>query len=480
MAELAVNALPDPLSMPVVPSLDELRELADYALAALSKRHIPFPVNPIPEEWTVDKIREARKRHDQGFFWDTMRLIRIVTTDPRVASALSQRVDTPTGLPIKARPCKLRNGAGVGETARAECEDMFSIRSYSCPPTTRRALLRDQVMAGVAIGQNVWTPRADGERWDVRLERWPLEYAQWNSTLNRYQVFTREGLLTIEHGHGKWVIFEPHGPQSWLHGAIRALSMPWIDRTYGIRYRSQHAAAHGSPVPVGVMPQGVPINGPEGKLFHRFITSLLSIRIGAVRPFGSAIEYLEPKTQAWQVFDSIVKNSNEDIALALLGQDGTVTKAGVYTAPAFDGIRFDLAELDTQTFEVGAQTGMIRPWCAVNFGTEYEPTIETVLPDPEEDARRAEVAKLYPAFGQALGFLRDNGGIEITDELVSALAKEYGVPPEVAAVLKLAPKPDPVAAPALPGAPPADGQEPEGDEPPADGQPVSGQRPIAA
>jgi uncharacterized protein DUF935 len=427
MADLSLGSYPDPLSMPEAPNLEELSELADRVERVLSHRYTPFPVASLPEDWTVDKVRAARKLHDQGQFYHSMRLVRVVTTDPRVKSALSQRVDTPTGLPIRAIAAGPRAGTGASRVARDECEAMFTPRSYTAPPTIRRAILRDMVMVGVAIAQNVWTPRGDGERWDVRLEPWPLEHAVWNASINRYQVITTEGLLTIEHGHGKWCIFEPNGPRSWLLGAIRDLSMPWADRTYGIRYRSQHAAAHGSPVPVGELPQGIPIESAPGRLFQRLVSALLTMRIGGVRPFGSKIEYLEPKTQAWQVFDSIVRNSNEDISLSLLGQDGTVTKGGVYTAPAFDGIRFDLAELDTQTFEVGAQTGLVAPWAGVNFGVEYAPTISTVLPDPEEDERREAFGETVEAFGRGLVALR-MAGLEVTDELVTALAREYGLP----------------------------------------------------
>lgn len=415
---------PPALSMPEEQSIDELRELAD---TVLSKTYTPFPAQTLPEDWSIDKIRSARKQHDIGNFEASKRLERVVTTDPRVQTGLKQRLAV--GLPLKVTASSWQGGRGTGEVARSECEDMFSARSVCCPPHVRRSIRREMALPGIAICQVIWAPRDDGSRWDARVEPWPLEHVTWNSSVNRYQVNTTEGPQIIEHGHGKWIIFEPHGPgpQSWHMGALRAIVMAWADRTYAIRYRAQHAAAHGSPVPVGVMPEGMPTEGKEGKAYQRFIQRLLTMRVGGLRPFGSELKYLEPATSAWQVFDSIEDCSGEDILLPLIGQDGTAKKGTVYTAPMFEGVRFDLVELDHVTFETQVQTGLVNIWAAINFGSEWTPTAAHEIPDPEADAKAASAAKRHADFNDAFGRYKANRFDVRAKDFASKLATDCGV-----------------------------------------------------
>jgi hypothetical protein len=382
----------------------------------------PYPIQPLPEDWTLEKIRTARKQHDIGNFTDTVRLRDVLTIDPRIESGLMQRCATPIGLTVDVTASEARGGRGVSALAKNEVTDWFDRGSRVAGHTVRRRILEDLVMAGVAIAQVHWRFDEEGGWWRVwSVEPWPLEFAFFNPSLGAIQLITTDGLLTPRHGDGKWLVIERFGMKSWMHGAVRALSTPWADRAFGIRYRAGHAQRHGSPAPVGELPEGIPIDSADGKAFQKFVKALWQGRPWAVKPLGAKVELLEARTTAWQVFNDIVKTSDSDIAITLLGQDGTQAKGGVYTSPQFKGVRFDLVQDDAQTLDGAFETGLALPYASINYGAEFVPHIESAVPDPEEDARKASAARDVEAFARGVISLRA-AGFTLTPDYVEDMA----------------------------------------------------------
>lgn len=414
----------------------------DIEKGDIEREWSPFPIQPFPEDWTLEKIRAARKRHDIGIFSETVRLRDVLTVDPRVESGLMQRCATPIGLTVDVTPAKARGGKGVSANVAAEVKSWFKRGSKVAGHAVRRKILEDLVMGGVAIAQLHWRFEPDEALWYVdRIEPWPLEFTWYNPALTALQIITTDGLYTPRHGDGKWIVIEPYGTKSWLHGAVRALSMPWADRAFGVRYRAAAAARQGGTAPIGELPEGIPINSDDGKQFQRLVKALWQGRPWGVKPFGSKLELLEAKTNAWQIFNDIVKTSDADIAIALLGQDATQAKGSVYTSPQFKGVRFDYAQNDAQALDGAFETGAALPYVAVNYGTEFCPSIESAVPDPEEADRRAAVARNYEAFGRGVVSLR-SAGAKVTAEDWERMGDEYGItPPKLEKDLEPFPEP---------------------------------------
>lgn len=358
-------------------------------------------------------------------------MIEGLVTDPRIFSALSQRVSTPIGLPWHVENSGFRGGLGASARAVAAVGALFERTSVSCPQPVQESLVRDAVMAGVGIAQIHWvtTPEA----WIPIVEPWPLAFTRWDSTARQFVVTTTKGEVPIEHGQGKWIILTPNGPRSWMYGALRALSEPWSDRQLTIRYRSQHAGAHGSPTPVGTLPEGISTDSKEGSQFLAMLRQMREGRIAALKPFGSEIAMLEAHTNAADVFGSIISNETDDIVACLLGQDGTAKKGSVYTAPVFDGVRFDLVERDVGALDAALTTGLVEWFVRLNFDERAMPSICHVVPDPEEDGRLAAKRARYDGFFatwralQGAGFVGDQPTAE-------RLAHEYGIESPMVAV----------------------------------------------
>lgn len=368
-----------------------------------------------------------------------------MSRDPRISSARAQRVATPTTLPWAVDPSELGNGRGISRIAAEEAEYAICGASPAIPPHIVRRGVDDLVDYGVAIFQIIWTPTKDGTRLNYRLEPWPMQYIWWNSLLRCYQATTAEGLVTVRHGDGHWLVLEAHGIESWLFGVLRSLAMTWADRTYGIRYRSQHAAAHGSPAPIGKLPGRIPINSPQGVAFQALVRQLRDGRGAGVIPEGAEIESYEPKgTSTGAVFRQIVDCSDSDIAIGYLGSDGTQKKGPVYTPPMLEGVRFDLVELDAMTVDACLNSGLLPIWAAANFGdAAVAPMFRRVLPDPEADERVTSNSRRHDALTRAIAEYR-TAGFMIDQPFVDRLARDYDVDAPT-----LSPTP-PAAQPAVP------------------------------
>lgn len=383
------------------------------------------PITPLTMTgWNVDRIRRARDAHALGEFDVSALLADAMLVDPRIVAGLLQRLGPSLGIPREVKGGKRWNGKGLTETVRAEAEALFAPESTACPPGTLAAGFLSTAMMGPAILQNVWTPRDDATRIDVEARPWPMQLARWNEARRRYQLFTTDGELTIEPNDGKWIVIEPYGPRSYLFGALRALALVWADRSYAIRDRSNHSAAHGSMSIVGTLPQSVATDSAEGKAFRVVLQMLQRARSGLVKAFGSAIETLEPKTLAWQIFGQIVDSSNRDIMLALNGIDGTAVYKPI---SQIDGVRYDLVRLELGAATVSYNEGLVKPWTLYNFGdADLVPRLGWLVPDPREQERLDALGRRHQAFSMALTGYR-KAGVLVDQPFVDRLAASFGV-----------------------------------------------------
>lgn len=363
--------------------------------------------------WDVRRITEARQAHKLGLFTTSGYLASQFLTDPRIYAGLLQRIGPPFALAKQVQGSQWWNGKGLAEDVRLEAESMFHDGSRAVPPAVLGTIFATDAIMGCCIAQNVVKPRPDGSRWDFELRPWPMRHSWWNQSKRCYQVqTTTDGVVDVRHGDGKWVVFEPWGFESFDWGALPALSICYGDRRFAIRDRSNHAQAHGSPAIVGTLPQGIKPQSTEAAAFEARLRMLQNSRSGLIKPFGTTIEYLEAKTLAYQIFGDILTSNNQDIAIALLGQDGTTeNKGGTYTkALVLDGVRYDLVKIDIRGVEEPINSGFLRPWTILNHGEEkLASVLSWLVPDPREDARRAELAARVNAFNAAIAGFRANG-----------------------------------------------------------------------
>ena len=153
-----------------------------------------------------------------------------------------------------------------------------------------------------------------------------------------------------------------------------------------------------------------------------------------IQPFGAAVDFLASGATNWQIFKELVDYATSEAARIYLGTDGTLGSKG--GAPGVDvqslfGVAATRVEGDLKCIEKGLRTGVIEPWCAVNFGdSTLAPTRRYMLPDADADAARASLATRKAAFYEEIEKARANG-FEINQDVVNRIASEHGVTPPV-------------------------------------------------
>ncbi len=372
--------------------------------------------------WDLDQIKAARDAHMSGSFAQTDGMCAAMQKDAAIFAARLNRIAPALGLPR-------RIVGGATEAARAEAERTF-LRG---PSGLSRELMADifdtHAMAGFVVLQNIWTPRDDDSRIDVRAELWPLASLQWRDYERRLYAQTRDGLVEVQHGDGKWVVIAARSERPWQAGALIPLALAWGDRAYGIRDRSRNAEAHGEAKPIGYLPEGVDVNGPEGAAMAEALQKLHAARGLMLAPAGSEVKYLESMNQAWQIFREIIASDTSDITKSLLGSDGAASATGgnyVKDSMLF-GVRNDIVEADVGGAARGLGEGMLGVWEGVNFGGGGELlTLEWLMPDADEDARRESLAKRTKAFNESVAAYRANGFL-VDQAYADELAQNFGV-----------------------------------------------------
>jgi hypothetical protein len=382
--------------------------------------------------WTLDAIRDARDQQMLGRFARPARLAEATRTDYAIFASFLNRLAPQRGLPVKIQ--------APNDTARAlriadEAGALYGPQGVGIHPDTLADIDGTLANHGVAFGVNVVTPRDDGSRVDIELRSWPIEFVDWDPQERCYRTQTIDGPLEyIRHGDGRWTVFQEHECEPWKYGALLAVAMLWADHAYGVRDRAKAGTAHGNAKVVGAMPEGVPLQDSSGHLtteaqaFLDLLRAVASVDtpIG-IKPFGATLDYITNNSRAWEIFKEIISSGERAADRVYLGHDVTATAAGGDAVGYLFGVRNDIVEGSLRAIERGIRTGVIEPWCAINFGdSTLAPDRIYLMPDADEDARRKSLAEQTNAFYDAIKSAKANG-FDVNETYVHALAADFGV-----------------------------------------------------
>lgn len=369
--------------------------------------------------WSVESVRAARDAQIRGDFRRSADLAEYAKTDPGIFKALLNRIAPHRGLPIEVE------GTGP-EAAIAEARSLLTI---AVPTDVNADAFEHVAQLGVAIEQVDWTPRADGSRIDPVVTPWPMRTVWWDAYTESLKTLTKGGTIeTITHGDGKWIVTKLHSAEPWQWGAIKALSDSWAQRTYARRDRQLNSETHGEGKIIGTLPQDIELDSDMGRLYSEWVAGLRNRRSGGVKAHGYEVEMLEAVSQMWQIFKENITAIDKDIAGAYLGQDGSMVNEGgnyIKTALLF-GVRNDIVEGDLGARSSALNTGLLRPWSLLNFGSDFALRMSWCFPDADQDARLDSYAKRDAAFNATIKAQRENN-FEITQAWVDAVAARYQV-----------------------------------------------------
>lgn len=404
-------------------------------MAELDRKYLQEELVPAPsvwqDAWPLARIQQAINQHDLGTFYLSDALGRRVLREPPILAAYNQR--TAPSMAI------LPHVTGPDPAIEKEASAFFPayrpgqrVDLGACSPSTRRRLLGDMATYGVAFAQVTWEPRSDGTRIDGEVTPWPVSATCYDRTARQYYAHTQWwGRVPISTDDGKWVSLRPFGEDSHQFGALRALGIVYACSGLARRDQSGSSALHGYGAWTGEMPEGVPVDGPEGKLMQEALDVILRGRGRVALPHGANVKLIEALSTAWQIFPSILRDSRAAALLAYCGQDGTgENSGGSYTkALILENVLFSLIESDLTELSAGLTRGFLRPWTLLNVGdAALTPVVYWPLPDLEEDTRIESIGKRHKLYAEALEAHR-RAGNAVTQEYADRLARSMSVEP---------------------------------------------------
>ncbi len=414
--------------------------------------------------WTLPEIFAARDAQLRGDFRLVAKAAEIMRTNDAIAVAREGRLAPQRCIGVEMVPAK---GARA-ESISAEADALFGQTGVGIGADAIASIGSCLLDHDLAFGVNIATPREDGSRIDFEHHAWPIENIRWDEAERCFKTRVEapddsgETLIgnevPIVHGDGRWVIYQRYETTPFKHATVLAALLVWARHSLGIRDWAKSSVAHGNVKMMGQLPEGVALQGVDGALSEEAEALIAFMRdmvggdlpVGVI-PFGAKAEFVANTSTAWQVFSELLLNAEKAAARIYLGTDGTLGTQG--GAPGVDiqslfGVAATKVEGDLKCIQRGIDTGVIQPWCAMNFGdSSLAPSRRYMLPDADADAERASRNTRQTAFFEhvererALGFAVDQKRVDEVAEFYNVKAPILAEKPAVAA---------PVAAPAVP------------------------------
>jgi hypothetical protein len=413
------------------------READEFPIGTLSSELNPPKRNSGAVAWSLPAIFAARDLQMSGRFREPARLAEAMRTDDAIFVAKSNRLAPEKSLEVEIVAA---SEASRAQSIANEAEALFGKDGLGLSADTLSDINGCLVDHGVAFGICTASPREDGSRVDISLHAWPIEFVRWDAVERTFKTQVEDGSEeTIAHGDGRWVVFQKHEIEPWKQeAALLPAALVWARHAFALRDWAKASVAHGNAKVVGELPEGVPLQdagglSQEAAAFLELLKAIAGSEAPVgVRPAGSKTDFLVNGSTAWQVWNELVVNAEKAAARIYLGTDGTLGSQG--GAPGVDisalfGVATTKIQSDLAAIERGIKSGLLEPWCAINFGdSSLAPTRKYVIPDPDEDAIRESFAKRNAALQSDIAAAKNNGLI-VDQAYVNALAKEHGIDP---------------------------------------------------
>jgi len=434
----------------------QTRGAGEFDLGRLSAQlRMPRDGRTTIDAWSMREIYDARTEQMLGQFVRPARMAESMRTDDALAVAYWNRL-----APQRCIPVEMRSAGGArGDSIAGEADALFGANGVGIHAEVLADVHGCLVNHGVAFGCNVATPREDGSRVDFEMKYWPIEYVRWDPVFRVFKAradpntvqpgdipdspdneygFVGGFWIPVVHGDGRWVIFKKHDIEPFREeAAILPSALVWARHAFGNKDWSRGAASHGSAKVIGELPAGVPLQSTGGGLSAEasaFVELLRDIGTAdapvGIRPAGSKTEFVTNNSTAWQVWATLVGNAEKAAARIYLGTDGTLGSQG--GAPGVDieslfGVAATKVRGDLECISRGIDSGVIQPWCAVNFGdSKLSPTRHYCVPNDDAQAVTKDYAERNAAYYAALVAAKD-AGLVLTPVYIAQLATDYDV-----------------------------------------------------
>lgn len=446
---------------------EKIRKGPEFDLRRLALMlQAPQPTESV-HAWTLEEIRSARDDQLRGDFYRPVKMAAAMRTDDALFTAWRNRLAPQSAVSVRLKPAN--DSPGALRIAN-EAEALFGVDGIGITSDTLAGINGTLANHGLAIGICYTTPREDGSRVDVCMVEWPLEWVRYDALTRTLvtridtrqdeknidaeakhaqaiaaisqtplagAIFTSE--IPITHGDGRWVVFSKHGEKPWQQEAcVLPAAMVWARHAFAARDWAKGSKAHGDAKVIGELPEGIALAdeagnaSPEAAAYLKLLQALIgSDAPVGIAPAGSKTNYIANTSTAWQVWQELMLDAKKSAARIYLGTDGTLGAQG--GAPGVDisvlfGVATTIVQGDLACIEKGLLTGLIEPWCAVNFGdSRLAPKRIYLIPDPDADRKHEAHAKRATAFHAEID-AHKKAGFLLDQDTVNRIAEANGLP----------------------------------------------------
>jgi hypothetical protein len=392
-----------------VPIEDPTKDVnALRARVLVISREIPNVI--VQTGWTVSDVRSTVVDLVAGIFDRPAQLQDALAADSRMQSAMRSRSGGLLGRPLAF---KLPRGLEKDPIAR-KC---LRVWEKHWPQMHAEPALLDLLETSHSLGfaytQTLWDTQS--KYWLPYLQSFNARYSWYNWEPRQHMAITRDGSVPITAGDGHWVLHAPYGAyRGWMRGHLRAVAQWWLARNYALRDWARYSERHGYPIILADAPFGA----DPGDI-AAFTAALTAIGQESVLQLAGSVDvskygkydlrYLEPKDRNWQAFKDLIQQCNDEITLALLGQNLTseVKEGSFAAARVHADVRQAILEADARALARTIYTQILRPFAALNFGdAKYAPTCQWDVRPVEDLKTKAEA---FEAYATAMNQLRQAG-----------------------------------------------------------------------
>lgn len=403
------RVIPPPDDPAFQPPSDPLENAGDLRQRVqVIHREIPNVV--VQTGWAISDVRLAIQALVIGNFDTPSQLQDAIAGDSRVQSAMRSRSGGLLGRPIRFKlPEKYKDDDQAKKCLR--CWERHWPQMHAEPALLD--LLETSHGLGFSYAQILWD--TNSKIWKPYLQSFNTRFSYYHWQFRAHIAVTFDGQLPITPGDGHWVLHAPYGQyRGWMRGALRALAQWWLARNYALRDWARYCERHGFPMLLADTPFGA-----DPTDIAAYQTQLSSIGQESVLQVPGSVDvtkygkydlrYLEPADENWKSFKELIEQCNDEITLALMGQNLTsqVKEGSLAAARVHADVRQAILEADARALAKTLYVQVARPFAALNFGNpDLAPRIDwDVRADEDLEAK----SKSFQAFAAGINYLRQAG-----------------------------------------------------------------------
>lgn len=282
--------------------------------------------------WSVPLLASTLAEHQRGMFQQSGVLSEDMAANPWIAHCLAIRGEFLTTTPLNVVAAGRGNARRCADFVREVLPDIL-------PLTVLRDLHRHYLLMGQAVAAIDWVEYKDGKD-----RVWLPNIKPWQPQLTYYQQFAdadsvdmgslvattlNRGLVRIDAGESRWVVFSQSRLKPWLLGAVRTLGEAFLGDSYNFRDNMAFQDRFGR----GIYLLYHPVSWKDEEINF----AAASIRAGGgggvlpcpVDPRGNKLvdlDLVRADGTGFKTFDATDTRTRDRIFITLLGQN--MTSAG--------------------------------------------------------------------------------------------------------------------------------------------------------